>query len=188
MNPYFPGIVSVSTLGTADGPGAGERVTTLHLENAFNTFRTDLLVQPFMQSPIIPSQSCSICIRMALGSFTMYTRESLLHCGISDSKGFVHHFDDTGHHCSKWIESVCYRVESLPAEQWDKALSDFHSAERCAYNAISNNCYDYTVGFLNNISYLGKVHSKDSIAAGLLEPAMLKAEEYLAYYRQLSDS
>ena len=58
--------------------------------------------------PILPSQPMSICIRMGVGSFSSYTRESILHCGISDSNGKVYNFDEYGHNECTWYESLSF--------------------------------------------------------------------------------
>lgn len=39
-----------------------------------------------------------VCIKMTIGSFSGYTNQSLLHCGVTDSSSFVYNFDQAGHH------------------------------------------------------------------------------------------
>ena len=185
----------------------------LFLRNQFQTFRTDLVINTFMESPIVASQPCSICIRMSLGSFLDYTRESLLHCGISNSQGLVFHFDENGHHRSKWVECVCYRLDinqmkDLKANEtlgtvekqrrWDDLLLKFHRSHETSevpYHNFDNNCYDFINSFLNrafmhtsqqqstNTNISG--FTKDSVAVQMLEPCMMELEKYLIYYRKL---
>ena len=166
-----------------------------------------------MESPISRSQPCSICIRMACGSFVDYTRDSLLHCGVSDSKGVVFHFDESGHHRSEWLECIYYRLDiyrmkifgtettTNPVEKyrsWDDLLLQFfrsHEKNDGAYHSLDNNCYDFINAFLNrafmhssqqlfiNASITG--FTKDSVAVHMLEPCMMELEKYLTCYRQL---
>jgi hypothetical protein len=61
---------------------------------------------------LLRSQSAPLCmcIRMTAGSFVDYNDSCLLHCGISDSAGRVHNFDERGARQSR------YRISSVPAE------------------------------------------------------------------------
>jgi hypothetical protein len=49
-------------------------------------------------SGILESRPMCVCIKMTVGSFTNYSSTSLLHCGISDSRGRVYNFDEGGYH------------------------------------------------------------------------------------------
>ena len=150
----------------------------------------------------------SICIRMGVGSFGGYTRQSILHCGISDSAGKVYHFDEYGYHESRWQESVSVRLRTLVCDTlkqskerntegteaqgkaWDLKVSSFHSNRKCnskksEYNAIVNNCYDYVTEFLNFVEWNGhSKHTKEAIIKGWLEPCILHVEDYLQMWRQ----
>lgn len=102
-----------------------------------------------------------VCIRMTIGSFRGYTSRSLLHTGVSTSTGEVYNFDERGHHCDAWTESINYplHVPSLTDEGWDKAVRDFDAAHRARnrpYVSLGYNCYNYVVDFLNSICYGGR--------------------------------
>ena len=162
-----------------------------------------------MESPIVRSQPYCICIRTAIGSFLNYTRESLLHCGVSDSNGFVFHFDENGRHRSKWTESVCYHLDTngmFAAEtekrgskeeklqRWDDKLvqfSNLHEKDGAPYHPLENNCYDFVTSFLNE-AYLNLPQrypfTKDTVAVQMLEPRMLELEKYMSYFRQLTNN
>ena len=114
-----------------------------------NTFDNDIICIP---PPILPSQPMSICIRMGIGSFSSYTRQSILHCGISDSNGKVYHFDENGYNNeSNWYESLSMQLiamspinnnnnnsnsnsknyndideQIINKEQWDENLKRYH--------------------------------------------------------------
>ena len=152
--------------------------------------------------PILPSQPMSLCIRMGVGSFSSYTRDSILHCGISDSKGKVYNFDEYGHNECTWYESLSFplvcsssfssnNVYHITEKQWDKNLEHYHIAHKTnlpksMYNASNNNCYDYVTDFLNTIHWNNSSnHTKDTIVNTYLEPTVLNMEKYLFLWKRI---
>ena len=98
---------------------------------------------------------------MTVGSFRGYTSRSLLHTGVSPSTGEVYNFDEPGHHCDSWAESINYPVHAtaLTDAQWDAAVRAFDEAHRARgrrYVSLGYNCYNYVVDFLNSIRYEGR--------------------------------
>ena len=113
---------------------------------------------------------CSICIRMSTGTFLGYTRNTLLHCGISDAFGRVHHFDENGHGCAVWQE--CVSVVLLPAPQrkqaseemctlvdtWNQTLQQFHALHAgngSKYHSTKHNCFHYVLEYLRYFGAAG---------------------------------
>ena len=123
-------------------------------------------------SIISRAKPCSICIRMTTGRLREYNRSALLHCGISDSQGSVHHFDENGYGCGVWQECVSVALLSLEqspnmnaisgsgslisfVQEWDKSLGQFHALQKdngSLYHDTDNNCFHFVVGFLRHVS------------------------------------
>lgn len=82
-------------------------------------------------SAIAPSEPFAICVRTTVGSFHDYSRESLLHCGITDAHGVVYHFDEGGLHVSAEGWRNCVSVALLPtANHAPSVVCDSDSASR----------------------------------------------------------
>ena len=156
--------------------------------------------------PILPSLPMSICIRMGIGSFSSYTRQSILHCGVSDSRGKVYNFDENGHsNASSWRESLSMqlvRLQSLHVKhseekeemfkrKWDENLERYHMfhqnhLQKSIYDANANNCYDYVTEFLNATNWNGcSHHTKGQLIEKFLEPLVLSMERYLYIWKGL---
>jgi len=72
------------------------------------------------------------CDRPTFVSFKDYTTESLLHCGITDSKGRVFNFeynvyiDETWPYCINIDLSKDSNVSAMSDDEWDKAMMDHY--------------------------------------------------------------
>jgi hypothetical protein len=114
-------------------------------------------------SMITPAKPCSICVKMTTGSLIEYNRNALLHCGISDSEGQVHHFDEDGHHSTRWQECVSIPILALLnstakesssfIQQWNESVQQFHTwhtNQEFQYHTTEHNCFHYVVGCLKH--------------------------------------
>merc|ERR1712046_326885 len=125
-------------------------------------------------SGIIESRPMCVCIKMTVGSFTNYSSTSLLHCGISDSRGRVYNFDESGYHVdASWKESICIPIGGTwDSQAFDAALTSFHadhSKRGVRYQALGPNCFTYVVEFLNSSNFNGHSdHTVESIEENLL--------------------
>ena len=142
------------------------------------------------------SRAACICIKMASGSFAEYSDTSMLHAGLSDSCGRVHHFDETGHHLDDhWSESICIPLvpslqgsDACAAEQllWDSVLASFHDAHARAdrrYDSLSYNCYTYVVEFLRATQFRGRRDHTIETVEELITGPVDRALEYLELVR-----
>jgi hypothetical protein len=140
------------------------------------------------------SMAGCICIRMSSGSFAEYSHSSMLHAGLSDSHGRVHHFDETGHHVDEyWPESICVPLfaalrdpDSCAGRLWDSALASFHDVHSRTgrqYDPVCHNCYTYIVEFLRNTQFRGhRDHTLETVEEMITEPVD-RALHYLELLR-----
>ena len=128
------------------------------------------------------------CIKMTRGSFMDYTRNCLLHCGVSNSQGLVYNFDQNGYHLERWTESISVPLEGIRDMNAAVAAHDKVHRERGeAYRDVGHNCYHYAVSFLNSVQYRARVdHTIQSIERELLTPPCLVSLEYLQRYKDLN--
>jgi hypothetical protein len=135
------------------------------------------------------SQPCSICVRLTSGHFLEYDRTSLLHCGISNADGQVHHFDENGHGCDVWRECVSIALHVPNVTDWNRALDAFHSNhqdhEGMLYHEDTNNCFDYVVRCLQelNANFVVPLRlrnaSRHTVEKYYVRPSILAMEKYL---------
>jgi hypothetical protein len=158
-----------------------------------------LLSERVLPSPITTSGPYRFCIRTSFGSFKDYTSRSLLHAGVSNSKGVVYNFDERGHHRDeRWIECVSTPLNDI--EDFDRKLNEYDASHRSRVHTYShriyreedemehpgNNCFDYVVGFLNYVRYKGRNdHTVQSIERYLLTRPMMDAQAYINQWRAL---
>ena len=159
----------------------------------------DVTKERRLSSPITPSRAFRFCIRTSFGSFKDYTSRSLLHAGVSNSRGVVYNFDERGHHRDDmWIECVSAPLEDI--EDFDEKLNAYDASHRKRVRTYShrihreedemehpgNNCFDYVVGFLNYSRYKGRNdHTVQSIERDLLTRPMMDAAAYINHWRAL---
>ena len=143
------------------------------------------------------SKPYCICVTMALGSFRGYTRKSILHCGVSDSRGYVYHFNEEGFFSSPWKESINFDARGLikwkhDGNTWDSVVHGLHAKKKAraaetVYNDVTNNCYTHVLELVNALCRRTDTPSsfseKDIVP--VLEPGVLKAEQFLRYYKYL---
>ena len=168
---------------------------------------TDLEDTIVLPSPIRPSRKRAFCIRMAFGSFAQYNSRSILHAGISDSRGRVYNFDQRGHHVDfSWTECVSIPLKNDGKREdaaYDAQLRLYdqaHRGMRQQYSHIihraseahlnpGNNCFAYAVGFLNFIHYEGKTdHTVQSVERSYLTRPMKDVVAYLSHWKALKRS
>ena len=159
----------------------------------------DVLKEKRLPSPITFSKAFRFCIRTSFGSFKDYTSRSLLHAGVSNSRGVVYNFDERGHHRDdRWIECVSAPLDGI--EDFDEKLNAYDELHRKRVRHYShrihreedemehpgNNCFDYVVGFLNYSRYKGRNdHTVQSIERDLLTRPMMDAAAYINHWRAL---
>jgi len=138
-------------------------------------------------SVIGPAKPCSICIRMTTGSLAQYNRTSLLHVGVSDASGnHVHHFDESGHGCSRWRECVSIPLRQRHCDlstfvvapfKWDQLLAAFHLSHESSgvqYDDIHHNCFHYAVECL---AFL-RASNECLLAQDLCSASVKRVEKY----------
>jgi hypothetical protein len=119
-----------------------------------------------------------------------YTRNKLLHVGISDSNGFVSHLPANA---VVHADSTTWRaVVSIPLpladhvddRTWDLLLAEHAAVEqddiacgRQTYQQLNNNCFDYCLRFLNNKLSYGQ---QPASASALLTKEALVVEHGVA--------
>eukprot|EP01080_Neovahlkampfia_damariscottae_P007576 gene7576-11900_t len=127
-----------------------------------------------------------------------YTRSSLLHVGVSSSKGMVCNFDDCGYRCDKTGWDWCINIpipddpiqkNHLTDNEWDLLLEDF--TNNCVkngkkYHSLNNNCFTFAVDFLNSIRFLGSNnHTKEDLVENFINKPILNFELFLDIYDSL---
>ena len=140
-------------------------------------------------SVIGPAKPCSICVRMTTGSLAQYNRTSLLHVGVSDASGHhVHHFDESGHGCSRWRECVSIPLRQRHSDlstfekvvapfKWDQLLAAFHLSHESSgvqYDDIHHNCFHYAVECL---AFL-RASNECLLAQDLCSASVRRVEKY----------
>lgn len=121
-----------------------------------------------------------LCIRPTFGPTAAYTRQAMLHIGISNSAGLVSHLpannvvDE-----DEWPDCVCVALDrcELSDEAFDAALlghvlnerdrlswAPYQAGANAADPDAENNCFSFCTRFLNVISYAGaSTHDKMSL-------------------------
>lgn len=125
-----------------------------------------LKAPPVRYPPVLQSSSShpySVIIKPTRGTFLGdYKNGDNLHCGVTDSKGFLCHFNEQGIHydSSSWHQSLVIPLlresDMLLTENWDHHLIQIiqradWTSER--YVELGHNCFDFVVAFLNSINY-----------------------------------
>jgi hypothetical protein len=146
--------------------------------------------------PFGPSRNYprSIAIKPTVGTFSNYRRDSLLHCGITDTTGRVFNFDEKGRRFDlSWEETLCVKLETkMDDNSWNSALTSHLKDEQAManysrYHPLDNNCYSFVVRFLNKIKFEGKEnHTKASIVDTRIEKPITVLEAFLSISQQLS--
>ena len=119
-----------------------------------------------------------LCVRLTSGPTASYTRECLLHCGVSNSAGLVAHFP-SNHILDGdiWSDCVCVSLDKtdLTDDAFDAALvghvmdererlewAPYQNAfdhdlllERQRSQEAENNCFSFCARFLSAIRYAG---------------------------------
>lgn len=148
---------------------------------------------PFVNAAHSPA---SVVIRPSRGSFLDYdvTRDDL-HIGIVGSDGGILEFDKEGlvaNDVARWTD--CVALEVVPASwivQWDETLSLVSKDPKWRsvnYNAVSMNCFNFVLDFLNNLGYTDlRFVSKEDLCERLILLKMQNAIRYVSLYRTLKD-
>lgn len=144
--------------GKSDG-GASSTMTTSH---------STLTLPRILESPLGPAKSLSILIRKTHGSFAheeWQQDQSFMHCGVSNSRGIVFHFDEEGKHEDiTWRECVSipllshgtFSSSSSPfstppsSSQLDSELQRYHSS---FVGDKDSSCFTYLCDLLNSLDY-----------------------------------
>lgn len=132
----------------------------------------------------------SLVVKCTVGPLERYTPASLLHVGISDSRGTVVHNFDFGVKATAAAAWGATLAAALPCEltdeQWDELLGCFVRSEHARavtrpYDSLDNNCFAFAIRWLNLIGFQGMTdHSKDDVAERLVSPLVQRLERHLA--------
>jgi hypothetical protein len=131
------------------------------------------------------------CIRPTLGTFADYKpEESLLHCGISDSRGRVYNFEYQLHIDEPWQQCLSIPLQdgTDSDQEWDKQLGKHHTfmtqvIKKRPYDALDHNCYDYVVEFLNKIAFNNSTkHDKESLVLGVVLKPVEDLENFITVH------
>ena len=168
------------------------RVVALPLGDAANAHVPELVGEVELHpAPITRSLPRSMAVRMTIGSFTAYSARSLLHCGVSNSRGVVYNFDERGRHADdSWLECVCVPLPvDLPDAEFDAALvahNAAHARANVKYHPLQHNCFDYLVGFLNAVRYGGTAGNSKATVEEALETPLIRVIQYMEAAKHLS--
>jgi len=185
-----------------DDDGGGGRVMALGTPERVRELkdRPDVRV---LRKPIRRSPKRCFVIKMTYGDFRGYNGRSLLHAGVSDSRGRVYNFDERGHHIDlTWSECVAIPLSRSTCDDasFDESLRLYDNAHRDTRRQYShriyrsrdegsnpgNNCFAYAVGFMNFICYDGRAdHTVQSVERTYLTGPMLDAQAYLKQWQAL---
>ncbi|XP_006813497.1 MKRN2 opposite strand protein-like [Saccoglossus kowalevskii] len=146
----------------------------------------------------------SVVVKPTEGTFLQhYERNSNLHVGITSSKGAVYNYDEYGLHKVKdkhsWKQSVIIplldnRYDDELMELWDECLQNYavtNEWDPDKYNEETHNCYDFVIGFLNNVQYnelIGKdppYLTRKQFCTEFIIPHTTKAARYIDLYRKV---
>ena len=132
-------------------------------------------------APWGPARPNCLCVRPTSGTMRNYSRDALLHIGISDSAGTVSHFPGPGivtDDVAGWQECVSIPLPLTPLEPdgFDAALvahvaDEQQRLEWAPYDGGGgsvdvNNCFSFCLRFLSSIEYAGTAeHSKERLVA-----------------------
>eukprot|EP00511_Aplanochytrium_stocchinoi_P000121 CAMPEP_0204822830 /NCGR_PEP_ID=MMETSP1346-20131115/1018_1 /ASSEMBLY_ACC=CAM_ASM_000771 /TAXON_ID=215587 /ORGANISM="Aplanochytrium stocchinoi, Strain GSBS06" /LENGTH=247 /DNA_ID=CAMNT_0051949261 /DNA_START=88 /DNA_END=831 /DNA_ORIENTATION=- len=146
-------------------------------------------------SPVKKSPAGALCIRLTSGNLVKdYSRNSLLHVGISDSKGAVWHWNETGLHNDRngW-ECVGIKLEplsSLKPEQLKRVALESVRSKR--YTQLGFNCFAFAVDVINalelSIADYSSPYAKVNLVEGPVGNAMSVFESWRAITHKVLES
>nr|XP_006631171.1 PREDICTED: MKRN2 opposite strand protein [Lepisosteus oculatus] len=162
----------------------------------------------FEEAPVsIPSPfaggqraKCSFLVKPTTGEFLReYDGRSDLHVGITNTKGVVYNYNETGICRDElgWDQSVSVPLVQPDMysliNQWDCYLEQFSSAEMWhsqRYNETEHNCYTYALTFINCVlATQGKSSlSKTEFTEKFVLPRTKRASRYITLYQEISEN
>eukprot|EP00808_Paulinella_micropora_P010183 g81150.t1 len=146
-----------------------------------------------LQSHIGPSSARSIVVKCAYHGWDKYSPTTILHVGVTDSKGAVYHFDKLGRRKeSRWPQCLSIPLDSpIPADAWDEKLDEFLAVQQATsrrepFHELNNNCHNFLLRFLNFTRYKDTdKHTKESIASQKIATPLAEVELFLAANKKL---
>ncbi|XP_071854099.1 MKRN2 opposite strand protein-like isoform X2 [Apostichopus japonicus] len=163
-----------------------------------------LATPPVRYPPILKSSSnypFSIIIKPTNGTFLGdYKHGDNLHTGVTDSRGFLCHFNEQGvtYDRSVWHQSLVIplieKSDFELATLWDEKLSQItHRPEWTSerYVELGHNCFDFVVAFLNFIQYnyrkrnLNSSITRQSLVDEYILATTSKAAKYINFMKQI---
>lgn len=163
-----------------------------------------LSTPPVRYPPILRSSNAypfSIVIKPTNGSFLGdYNHGDNLHTGITDSKGFLCHFNEQGinYDRSIWHQSLVIplldKSDLELSSLWDEKLSQIilgptWRAE--CYVELGHNCFDFVVAFLNLVQYNHLKRSssvpitRQALVDGYILATTSRATKYINFIREI---
>lgn len=147
-----------------------------------------------MSTIIGPPEPHSLIIRPTFHGFSKYSREDLLHVGISDSAGrYVYNYDHRGISCEQWRKVLSIplsgQLDAAHLSRWDDSLVAHREAEIVrdrfseSYHATGNNCYSFVVRFLNN--YFTLSVTKESLAIQHIAKPLSEFELFFQWHESI---
>ncbi|XP_078374184.1 MKRN2 opposite strand protein-like [Oculina patagonica] len=157
-----------------------------------------LIIPPFrVPSPFVSQNnvSCVLLVKPTKGSFLRdYKSGDDLHVGIAASNGKVYNFDERGLHAdgTDWEQCIAVSVDDIyvsSPEDWDSKLQQMYCSGQWTskeYDEHSNNCYDFTLSFLNQFLPTNKKpFQKPDFCKDFIVPWTTKAAYYIDLYRRV---
>ncbi|MBN3297745.1 MKROS protein, partial [Amia calva] len=153
-------------------------------------------------SPFVNGQKikCSFLVKPTKGTFLReYDGRSDLHVGITNTKGVVYNYNETGvcRDEQGWAQSVSVPLVQPDMysliNQWDPYLEQFSLAEMWnpqRYNETDHNCYTYALTFINCVlATQGKRNlTKTEFTEKFVLPRTKKASRYITLYQEISEN
>ncbi|KAF6039916.1 hypothetical protein EB796_001768 [Bugula neritina] len=159
---------------------------------------TELKVPPFIYSSpftIETTSAIALLIKPSLGKSFLYDYKDgdSLHCGILDSFGHVHDFDEKGLHFSlqRWLNCISIPVDvSLQSNKSMPTMDDVKEAwaQQCVrYDSETANCFTFVLFCLKSFGCY-KHSSETDFLTEVVLPHTAKAAKYISLYRRLVSS
>eukprot|EP00128_Syssomonas_multiformis_P006568 Colp12_sorted_trinity150504_noHs@13473 len=149
-----------------------------------------------LKSPFVSQFTAlrTILLKPTNGMFKDYNVDSLLHVGISNSKGVVYNFDERGLSVDHngWEECIGIQLHvPLDDRDWDRCLIEHSQFFDDNYEPLQHNCYDYVISFLHFIrfSHHGRTTwDKDTFSDVFVEKPLNYATKWVMLCRYVRET
>ena len=150
-----------------------------------------------IKNKILP---CSIIITDSFKELNPidYTQTSILHVGISNSKGKIYNFwnkykVDTEKSDSMWkyVINIPLEYNILDNETFDELVENSKKQQELLYpkyDQLNNNCYAFICRLLNDLYYMNKTWTKEELAINVIEKYIILLDKYALISKELLNS